>query len=93
MKQNIGIGLVGLGVVAGGVAKVLMDKAEVLAEAGRIIEAPARRVEVDCRLPSLSAVPLCQPRTRLAQPSQKRIFQIMGARASRIRGVPQGKRE
>jgi len=31
-KQNIGIGLIGLGVVAGGVARVLVDKAEVLAE-------------------------------------------------------------
>jgi len=31
-KQSIGIGLMGLGVVGGGVARVLMDKAEVLAE-------------------------------------------------------------
>ena len=31
-KQSIGVGLMGLGVVGGGVAKVLMDKAPVLAE-------------------------------------------------------------
>ncbi len=31
-KQSIGIGLMGLGVVGGGVAKVLIDKAEILAE-------------------------------------------------------------
>ena len=31
-KQSIGIGLIGLGVIAGQVAKVLIDKAEVLAE-------------------------------------------------------------
>jgi len=31
-KQSIGVGLIGLGVVAGGVARVLVDKAEVLAE-------------------------------------------------------------
>ena len=31
-KQTIGIGLMGLGVVGGGVARVLLDKAEVLAE-------------------------------------------------------------
>ena len=31
-KQSIGIGLMGLGVVGGGVARVLIDKAEILAE-------------------------------------------------------------
>ncbi len=31
-RQSIGIGLIGLGVVGGGVARVLMDKAEILAE-------------------------------------------------------------
>jgi homoserine dehydrogenase len=31
-KKSIGVGLMGLGVVAGGVARVLIDKAEVLAE-------------------------------------------------------------
>jgi len=31
-KQSIGVGLMGLGVVAGAVARVLLDKAEVLAE-------------------------------------------------------------
>ena len=31
-KPNIGVGLMGLGVVGGQVAKVLMDKVEVLAE-------------------------------------------------------------
>jgi len=31
-KHSIGVGLMGLGVVGGGVAKVLMDKATVLAE-------------------------------------------------------------
>ena len=31
-KQSIGVGLIGLGVVAGAVARVLLDKAEVLAE-------------------------------------------------------------
>ena len=31
-KKSIGIGLMGLGVVAGGVARVLINKAEVLAE-------------------------------------------------------------
>jgi len=31
-KKSIGIGLMGLGVVGGGVARVLIDKAEILAE-------------------------------------------------------------
>ena len=31
-KQSIGIGLMGLGVIGGQVARILMDKAEILAE-------------------------------------------------------------
>ena len=32
MKQSIGVGLMGLGIVGGQVAKVLLDKADILAE-------------------------------------------------------------
>ena len=31
-KQSIGVGLMGLGVVGGGVARVLLDRAPILAE-------------------------------------------------------------
>ncbi len=34
-KQSIGVGLIGLGVVGGQVARVLMDRAEVLADSGK----------------------------------------------------------
>ena len=34
-KQSIGVGLMGLGVIGGQVARVLMDKAEVLAGSGK----------------------------------------------------------
>jgi len=80
-KKSIGIGLMGLGVVGGGVARALLEKKKVLADLGYpltlkkiLVREPAkpRRVEVDPHLITIDAQQI------LADPEIDIVIEVMG---------------
>src|SRR4030042_3633601 len=91
-NRSIGIGLMGLGVVGGGVAKVLLEKEEAIAELGYpltlkkiLVRDPAkpRRVAVEPRLLTIDAQEI------LANPEIDIVIEVMGGENPALDSIKQ----